>query len=134
MLDDSYTMVILFFITDGETKTMATGQTTATTKAFTMARDRKIRAVNSFRSYLLLECGALANLETGDVYAPAETIVKGDREFFGGCDCPDAARCRKTSLETGVPVFCKHHTMRRLHQGLAVRIDGAIVRAKRKQF
>jgi hypothetical protein len=75
---------------------------TPTEKAQAWAKVRRERAVLTFCDYSLLPGGVLLSRESGINYAPTEARTVSGTTYFGGCDCPDSARCEKLSAETGV--------------------------------
>lgn len=99
------------------------------TTATQVHHDRLLRAVAEFPKYRLLSNGDLLNTQTGDIYS---TVGKS------GCTCADftgrVAKLRERMTTEGVatPCCCKHHAIRRLLAGEAVKVGNSVFRAKKK--
>jgi hypothetical protein len=106
-------------------------------KASKFDTDRRIRAVEQLANYKMLPGGVIVNRGNGELYHPTRYAVRANGvQVFAECDCPDFVnhvakiRAAMTAASCGTACCCKHHYLRMLLSGQAVRIGNSTFRAK----
>jgi hypothetical protein len=106
-------------------------------KAARFDTDRRVRAMTELLNYRMLP-GAVVNRESGEIYHPTRYGQRANgSEVFAERDCPDFTdritkiRAAMTAASCGTACCCKHHYLRLLPSGQAVRVGNSVFTAKK---